>query len=175
MPKASISLTPFIIWVPLFYLVLLSFPLPGPLVLLSPTQFCPSDKHFLTFPPLSSRSVFLTCTHWLISDWSKCMSHGSWLVDSSTYACTVGSFMIGRSVYLYLPRWTHTERRAEHIPTNPASHIFQSHLPLSYFLSYSGGCGGAELQRACGGADLTVRAAARNCSVRVTAWIYECR
>jgi hypothetical protein len=52
MPKASISLIPFIIWVPLFYLVLLSFPPPGPLVLLSPTQFCPSDKHFLTFPPL---------------------------------------------------------------------------------------------------------------------------
>jgi hypothetical protein len=54
MPKALISLTPFIIWVPLFYLVLLSFPPPGPLVLHSPTQFCPSDKHFLTFPPLSS-------------------------------------------------------------------------------------------------------------------------
>jgi hypothetical protein len=54
MPKASISLTPFIIWVPLFYLVLLSVPPPGPLVLLSPTQFCPSDKYFLTFPPLSS-------------------------------------------------------------------------------------------------------------------------
>ena len=132
MPKASISLTPFIIWVPLFYLVLLSFSPPGPLVLLSPTQFCPSDKYFLTFPPLSSRSVFLTCTHWLISDWSRCMSHGSWLVDSSTYACTVGSFMIGRPVYLSLPRWTHlhyTERRAEHIPTNPGSRIFLS--PIS--------------------------------------------
>jgi hypothetical protein len=38
--------------------------------------------------------------------------------------------MIGRPVYLSLPRWTHTERRVEHIPTNPGSHIFQSHLPL---------------------------------------------
>jgi hypothetical protein len=54
MPKALISLTPFIIWVPLFYLVLLSFPPLDPLVLLSPTQFCPSDKQFLTFSPLSS-------------------------------------------------------------------------------------------------------------------------
>jgi hypothetical protein len=80
------------------------------------------------------------------------MSHGSWLVDSSTYAYTVGSFMIGRPVYLSLPRWTHTERRAEHIPTNPSNHIF---------LSYSGGRGGVDLQRACGGADLTVHAAAR--------------
>jgi hypothetical protein len=90
------------------------------------------------------------------------MSHRSWLVDSSTYACTVGSFMIGQPVYLSLPQWTHMERRAEHIPTNPGSRIFQSHLPLSYFLSYAGGRGGAELQRACGGADLTVRAAAQN-------------
>jgi hypothetical protein len=113
------------------------------------------------------------------------MSHESWLVDSSMHACTVGSFMIERPVYLSLPRWMHTERRAEYIPTNPGSRIFQSHLPLSYFLSYSGGRGGAdlqracvrrrgsnracgcvELQRACGGADLTMRAAARNCSVR---------
>ena len=119
MPKASISLTPFIIWVPLFYLVLLSFPPPGPLVLLSPTQFCPFDKHFLNIPPLSSTQF----------SGSRCMSHGSWLVDSSTYACTVGSFMIGRSVYLSLPRWMHTERRAEHIPTNPGSRIFLS--PIS--------------------------------------------
>jgi hypothetical protein len=52
MPKALISHTSFTIWVPLFYLVLLSFPPPGPLVLFSPTQFCPSDKHFLTFPLL---------------------------------------------------------------------------------------------------------------------------
>ena len=139
----------------MFYSVLLSFALPINISSLFPLLV------LLSFPHLS---------------------HRSWLVDSSTYDRTVYislSTSIGRSVYLSLPRWTHTERRAEHIPTNPGSRIFQSHLPLSYFLSYSSGrggaqlrracggaelwraCGGAELQRACGGVDLTVPAAVR--------------
>ena len=87
MPKASISLTPFIIWVPLFYLVLLNFLPPGPLVLFSPTKFCPSDKHFLTFPPLSSTQFSsLVLTGWSLIGPDVFHTNLGWLIAQRTLA-----------------------------------------------------------------------------------------
>lgn len=136
MPKASISLTPFIIWVPLFYLVLLSFPLPGPLVLLNPTQFCPSDKHLLTFPPLpAAQFSSLVLTGWSLIGRDVCHTDLGWLIAQRTLAPLDPLWSDGLYISLYLDGRTYTIRREEqstYLPTlavASSSRIFLS--PIS--------------------------------------------
>ena len=118
MPKASISLTPFIIWVPLFYLVLLSFPPPGPLVLLSPTQFCPSDKHFLTIPPLSSTQFSsLVLTGWSLIGRDVCHTDLGWLIAQRTLAPLDHLWSDGLYISLYLDGRIRREEQSTYLPT----------------------------------------------------------
>ncbi len=150
MPKASISLTPFIIWVPLFYLVLLSFPPPGPLVLLSPTQFCPSDKHFLTFPPLSSTQFSsLVLTGWSLIGRDVFHTNLGWLIAQRTLAPLDHLWSDGLSTLAVAAAWicrAHTYQP------------WQSHIPVaSSSLTLAVAAARICSVRACGGADLTVR------------------
>jgi hypothetical protein len=133
MPKASISLTHFIIWVPLFYLVLLSFPPPGPLDLLSPTQFCPSDKHFLSFPSLSSiQFSSLVLTVWsLIGQDVICHTDLGLLIAQCTLAPLDHLWSDGMYISLYLDGRIRREEHSTYLPTLAvaySSRIFLSHI-----------------------------------------------
>jgi hypothetical protein len=144
MPKASISLTPLIIWVPLFYLVLLSFPPLGLLILFSPTQFCSSDKHFLTFPPLSSTQFSsLILTGWSLIGRDVCQMNLGWLIAQRTLAPLDHLWSDGLYISLYLDGRIQREEQSTYLPTLEV--VYSSRI----FLSYSGGRGGADLQRAC--------------------------
>jgi hypothetical protein len=161
MLKALISLTPFIIWVPLFYLVLLSFPPPGPLVLLSPTQFCPSDKHFLTFPSLSfTQFSSLVLTGWSLIGRDVCHTDLGWLIAQRMLAPLNHLWSDG----LYISLSTSMDAYGE----NSRSRTYQpwqSHIPVAssslLFPLLLWWSGSAELQRACGGMDLTLHAVAQ--------------
>lgn len=153
MPKASISLTPFIIWVPLFYLVLLSFPPPGPLVLLSPTQFCPSDKHFLTFPPLSSTQFSsLVLTGWSLIGRDVCHTDLGWLIAQRTLAPLDHLWSDGLYISLYHDGRIRREEQSTYLPTLAVA--YSSRIFLSPISSLT-----------------PAVAAARNCSVRAAARI----
>ena len=153
MPKASISITPFIIWVPLFYLVLLGFPLPGLLVLLNPTQFCPSDKHLLTFPPLpASQFSSLVLTGWSLIGRNVCHTDLGWLIAQRTLAPLDPLWSDGLYISLYLDGRIRREEQSTYLPTLAVA--YSSRIFLSPISSLT----------------LAV-AAARNCSVRVAARI----
>jgi hypothetical protein len=153
MPEASISLTPFINWVPLFYLVLLNFPPPGPLILLSPTQFCPSDKHFLSFSPLSSTQFSsLVLTGWSLIGWDVCHTDLGWLIAQRTLAPLDHLWSDGLYISLYLDGCIRREEQSIYLPTLAV--VYSSCIFLSPISSLT----------------LAV-AAAWNCSVRAAAWI----
>lgn len=157
MPKASISLSPFIIWVPLFYLVLLSFPLRAHLsysVILSFALPINISSLFplsvlLSFPNLYSLAdlwlVEMYVTRILVGWKLNERLHRSIIYDRTaciSLSTTMDAYGEKSRAHTYQP-WQ------SHIPVASSSLLF----PLLLRRSRRRGS-----NRACGGVHLTVRA-----------------
>ena len=139
----------------------------GAPVLLSFTQFSPSgstcftqsysvlpsDKYFLTFPPLSSAQFSsLVLTGWSLIGRDVCHTDLGWLIAQRTLAPLDHLWSDGLYISLYLDGRIWREEQSTYLPTLAVA--YSSRIFLSPISSLT----------------LAV-AAAQNCSMRAAAWI----